>query len=74
MDTKVLNARRKIIVDFHIALLRVIGYCIRSIGVSRHRARKWNLRKSLTQTLNPPLNFISLGVEIIFFGTRERDS
>lgn len=28
---KVLNVRRKIIVDFHIALLRVIGYCIRSI-------------------------------------------
>lgn len=32
MDTKkVLNVRRKIIVDFHIALLRVIGYCIRCI-------------------------------------------
>lgn len=31
-DTKkILNVRRKIIVDFHIALLRVIGYCIRSI-------------------------------------------
>lgn len=27
---KDLNARRKVPVDFHVALLRVIGYCIRS--------------------------------------------
>lgn len=45
--------------------------------ISRHRARKWNLRKSLAQTLNPPLNFISLPrfrCRDIFFEIREQDS
>lgn len=60
-DTKkALNTRRKIIVDFHIALLRIIGYYIRSTKFHDTVHVNGDLRKSLTQTLNPPLNFISL--------------
>lgn len=57
-----LNARRKVVVDFHVALLRVIGYCIR---FTRFHDIAHDVNgtcvKALTQAaIPPPRNYSAL--------------
>jgi len=57
---KDLNVRKKIVVDFHIALSRIIGYYIRSMEFHDIARREWDLRKILTQVTIPPMSYFAL--------------
>jgi len=52
--------RKKIVVDFHVVLLRIIGYHIRSMEFHDIARREWDLRKTLTQAMIPPMSYFAL--------------